>query len=319
MTLSNVPRIVGESRVETANWWRSHGVPLVMLRTLTKSGDLVRTRRGVYATRKAVEESAEGARARHAYLVKSAVAAVGGNTVACYLSAALIHGLDLLKEPPQDVVTLLRPGARQHNRRQSGNIVFRAGAVAPDGDKERRHVIERYGVRVTTAPRTVADLARDLPFIEGVVVADSALKKYGFGRQDYLRVLYACRGWRGAEKARKVIRFADPRAESVFESGFRVRLHEWGFGVPETQVEIPLGARYARVDFLYRKQRTIIEVDGKGKMRENPDYGYRDRVRDQRLRDAGYKVVHVHWGELFGEPDVVIARVHAALAAPGSF
>lgn len=314
-----MPCIIGESKVASVDWWRNHGVPLAMLRALVKSGDLVRTRRGIYATRKAVEESAEGPRAKHAFLVKSAVAAVGDDAVACCSSAALIHGLDMLQDPSEGVVTLLRPGARKRNRGQSGNIVFRAGALIPEGDRERRHVIESYGVRVTTTPRTVVDLARELPFIEGVAIADSALRRYGFRKPDYLRVLYACRGWRGSEKARAVIRFADRKAQSVFESGFRVRLHEWGFGVPETQVVIPLGSTYAQVDFLYPRQRSIIEVDGKGKMRNDPDYSYKDRLRDQRLRDAGYKVAHVHWKELFGTPDVVIARIRKVLAAPSSF
>lgn len=319
VTIGKIPQTVSESRVAKAEWWVKNGVPLSMLRALVRSGDLERTRRGVYATKKAVEEAAEGARAKHAFLVKSAIAFVGDDAVACSSSAALIHGLEMLKEPPEGLVTLLRPDAMRRNRRRTGNIVFRAGALVPDDDVERRHVIESYGVRVTTALRTVADLARELPFIEGVVVADSALRKYSFRKENYLRVLYACRGWRGTEKAREVIRFADPNAESVFESGFRVRLHEWGFGVPETQVVIPLGSTYARVDFLYPKQRAIIEVDGKGKMREDPDYSYKDRRRDQRLRDVGYKIAHVHWAELFGEPEVVIARVRKVLAAPSSF
>lgn len=291
-----------------------------MLRALVRSGDLERTRRGVYATKKAVEEAAEDARAKHAFLVKSAIAFVGDDAVACCSSAALIHGLEMLNDPPDGVVVLLRPDAWKHNRRRTGSIVFRAGALAPDGDEERRHVIESYGVQVTTVLRTVTDLARELPFIEGVVVADSALKKYGFGKKSYLRVLHSCRGWSGVEKAREVIRFGDSKAESVFESVFRVRLRDWGFDPPETQVVIPFfGSTYARVDFLYPRYRTIIEVDGKGKMREDPDYSYRDRLRDQRLRDAGYKIVHVHWAELFGDPGVVIARIRKAFAAPSSF
>lgn len=291
-----------------------------MLRALLHSGDLVRARRGVYATKRAVEESADGARAKHAYLVKSATAAVGDDAVACFWSAALIHGLDMLKDPPEGVVTLLRADARKHNRSRSGTIVFRAGALVPDGDEERRHVTGSYGVRVTTVLRTVTDLARELPFIEGVVVADSALHKYGYGKESYRRVLHSCRGWSGVEKAREVIRFGDSKAESVFESVFRVRLRDWGFDPPETQVVIPFfGSTYARVDFLYPRYRTIIEADGKGKMREDPDYSYRDRLRDQRLRDAGYKIVHVHWGELFGDPEVVIARIRKAFAALSSF
>ena len=41
-------------------------------------------------------------------------------------------------------------------------------------------------------------------------------------------------------------------------------------------------------------------------------------MRDIRLRDAGYKVVHFTWSELFGTPERVIARIRAAFAAPTS-
>lgn len=294
-------------------------MPLPKLRALARSGDLVRTRRGVYATKTAAEEAAEGPRSGHAYLVKSAIAVVGEDAVACCSSAALIHGLEMLADPPADVVTLLRPDAAKHNRRScGGDIVFRAGALVPKGDPERQHVIRSYGVRVTTTPRTVADLARELPFIEGVAVADSALRKYNFWKADYLRILTSCSGWRGLARARDALEFADPKAESVLESALRVRLHEWGFGPPQTQVCLAVGTRSVRVDFLYPEHRTVIEADGMAKMSEE-GANQKQYRRDESLRDAGYKVVHVSWRELFYDPEVVIARIRKAFAAPSVF
>lgn len=41
--------------------------------------------------------------------------------------------------------------------------------------------------------------------------------------------------------------------------------------------------------------------------------------RDRVLRDAGYKVVHFTWRELFESPGVVIDRIRKALAAPAPF
>lgn len=317
MTLSDIPEAISESRVAKAAWWAENGVSRAMLRALVQSGDLVKTRRGVYATKTAVEESAKGPRAKHAYLVKSAIAATGGDTVACCSSAALIHGLELFRDPPEGVITLLRPDAWAHNRKPSGDIVLRSGALVPDGDDERRHVIESYGVRVTSTPRTVADLARTLPFIEGVVVADSALRKYGFRKKEYLHILNACRGWPGAERAREVIRFADRRAESPIESVLRVRLREWGFGPPQIQAGFFLSSGMVTVDFLYEEYKTVIETDGKGKM--GPDYQYERQQRDGRLHDAGYKVVHVTGRELYGHPELVRARIRKAFDAPGPF
>jgi very-short-patch-repair endonuclease len=309
---------VRESRVATADWWDKHGISRTTLRALVRSGDLVRTRHGVYATKAAQDEADADPRAEHAFRVKSAIAVVGQDAVACCSSAALIHGLELLTAPPADVVTLLRPAARERNRRSSGDIVFRAGALVPAGDRERQHVIRSYGVRVTTAPRTVADLARELPLIDGVVVADSALRKFSFWKDAYVRILESCNGWPGLKQARKTLEFADPKAESVLESALRVRLHEWGFAPPETQVPLDVASRSVRVDFLYEEHKTVIEADGTAKLSEENANQKQDR-RDQSLRDAGYKVVHVRWRELFYEPDLVIGRIRRAFAAPSVF
>jgi hypothetical protein len=41
--------------------------------------------------------------------------------------------------------------------------------------------------------------------------------------------------------------------------------------------------------------------------------------RDIRLREAGYKVAHFTWAELFGEPARVIARFRDAFAASSPY
>jgi very-short-patch-repair endonuclease len=41
--------------------------------------------------------------------------------------------------------------------------------------------------------------------------------------------------------------------------------------------------------------------------------------RDIRLREAGYKVVHFTWAEIFGEPARVAARIRGAFAAPSAY
>jgi len=41
--------------------------------------------------------------------------------------------------------------------------------------------------------------------------------------------------------------------------------------------------------------------------------------RDRLLRDAGYKVVHFTWRELFDTPEIVIARIRQALGDMGGW
>jgi len=43
----------------------------------------------------------------------------------------------------------------------------------------------------------------------------------------------------------------------------------------------------------------------------------RQLERDQLLREAGFKVVHFTWRQLFREADRLIARIREAFARPG--
>jgi very-short-patch-repair endonuclease len=311
MTPGDIPDPIRKSRVATVAEWADEGISRQRLRSLIRSGDLVRTRYGVYATRAAIGRAAENRRLAHALAVKSALLCVGADAAASHQSAALILGLELLNDPPQGQVTLTRPDARKRNRGVEADVAFRAGALPP------QHVIQWRTIPVTSTPRTVVDLARTLPYIDAIVVTDSALRKYGFARSRYEAMAAWCARWPGAGQARKVIEFADPAAGSVLESCLRVRLAEWGFPPPETQVPIDTERVTYDVDFLYREQRVIIEADGMAKFREKKDLD-RHYQRRQALEDAGYTMVHVTWHELFGAPEVVIRRIRRALAPRGT-
>jgi hypothetical protein len=162
--------------------------------------------------------------------------------------------------------------------------------------------------------RTVVDLARRSPFIEGVVVADSALHKGKTSKDALNDMLTECVGWPGIQGARRVVEFSDGRSESVLESAARAIFHERGLPAPDLQVWVggEMDPRIGRVDFLWGEYGTIAEADGKAKYKDQQDPAVRQLRRDTRLRDAGFEVVHFTWGELFYETDRVIARILAA-------
>ncbi|HMD94187.1 MAG TPA: DUF559 domain-containing protein [Trebonia sp.] len=281
------------------------------MRTLVRSGDLVRVRYGVYATKQAVI-SAEGSQRRaHALQVAAVVAAVGRDTVASHQSAAAIHGLDLLNQPEQ-LVTLTRPPLRPSNRSQSDGILFHMAELPAE------HVTKLFGIRVTTVSRTVVDLARTSPFKAAVVAADSALRADKTTKAELDHVCAECSQWPGVRQARKVIAFGDCRAESVLESCARVVFHELGLESPELQVTVRGEGFAYRVDFCWGRHRTIAEADGLAKLASRDDILAQFR-RDRLLRDAGYKVVHFTWRELFDTPEAVVARVRTAFAATTPF
>jgi hypothetical protein len=125
-------------------------------------------------------------------------------------------------------------------------------------------------------PRTVVDLARALPFAEGVAVADSALHATLTSQGELSTIIADCPRWPGIQRARDVIAFSDSRSESVLESLGRAAFHQSGLPPPDLQVWIgDDGEVIGRVDFLWRRYRTIGEADGAFK------YQTPDRARAQ--------------------------------------
>ena len=67
------------------------------------------------------------------------------------------------------------------------------------------------------------------------------------------------------------------------------------------------------VDLLWPRERLVVEFDGFGYHSSRRSFE-RDRLRDQRLVAAGYRVIRVTARQLDRTPEAVLARVAAALA-----
>jgi very-short-patch-repair endonuclease len=308
VTASNPLATLNKAAVLTVAEWRVLGISDSHLRSLVRSGYLVRIRRGVYATRQAIRFSQQdGHGGAHALLAVSAQRVVRGSVISHH-SAARLYEMDLLNPPQEHVVTLtLRPGRRGYSRGpgQSGVVTHRASL--PDN-----HVRKLSGALVTTPERTVIDVARASSFMQGVVVADSALRK----ELTYITRLEdmadACQHWPGAALAARVAQFANPLAESVFESCARVVFHEKGLDPPELQAQF-LGGRF-RVDFCWEQYKVIAEADGLDKYVDDPRRRVANQTRrDNELRRLGYEVVHFTWAELFENPEKVVADIIRAM------
>ena len=79
-----------------------------------------------------------------------------------------MYGLGLVGRPESVAEITRAPGDRGSRTGDLGVLVHIAALPA-------EHVVSYRGVLLTSVPRTVIDLARTLPFAEGVAVADSAL------------------------------------------------------------------------------------------------------------------------------------------------
>jgi len=303
-------KAISRREIATTAQWAARGVSAERLRQLVRTGDLVPLRRGVYARADSLASSADDPARVHALRVAAALLPARALACASHQSAAILHGLDLLERPQESLVTLTRPPHVRGSRAGGNDLKVHAATLSPG------HVTKHYGLPVTSVARTVIDLARALPFQHGVVVADSALHARKTTHDELDLVLAACSAWPGGERARHVVAFSDHRAESVLESCARVTFDERGLPPPELQVDIGDDQIIGRVDFYWGQYLTIAEADG---MIKYADAGraVRQLERDQLLREAGFKVVHFTWRQLFRETDRLIARIREAFARPG--
>lgn len=165
------------------------------------------------------------------------------------------------------------------------------------------------GIRVTTATRTILDLARVLrirPLEQMIaeaerlgVVEKSVLAQRARARPDR-RGMGALLGLLATDVA-----FVRSEAEAVFLAMLRrarVRL-------PETNVRV----EGYEVDFLWRAARVVVEIDGYAYHRSQRAFE-RDHQRDRDLGSAGFLVLRFTWHQLREEPEAVIFRLGRALA-----
>ncbi|MFL6054395.1 MAG: type IV toxin-antitoxin system AbiEi family antitoxin domain-containing protein [Actinoallomurus sp.] len=263
------------------------------IRDRLAAGIWLARRRGVYVTR--VLWEAADVVGRHAIDVAAAILSFRRKDAAgSHGSAARIYGIETLR-PPLDAVTLTRP-RQAPGRGQPRGIRVERAALPPD------HVRLERGMALTTPARTVVDLARTLPFREGVVVADSALFLPRAGRESLIRVAEDCGRWPGIERARAVIDFAHPRARSPFESITRVMFAEQGLPTPEVGVLVGEDDQiFTEVDFLWAEHRTIAEADGLLKYTD-PERLRIEKLKQERLEEMGFTVVRLTWRQVTEHP-----------------
>ena len=168
-------------------------------------------------------------------------------------------------------------------RRRDGIRLHRCPSLEPE------QLTRRLGIPVTTPARTISDLRRAVP-------------------PDQLR-----RAIRQAE----VLGLATGLGEPV--DGTRSEL-EWRFlrlcrraGLPAPEVNVRIGS--LTVDFLWRRERLIVETDGYRYHRGQQAFED-DRERDLRLRALGFAVLRFSYRQVRDKPGLVAAGLRTALQAP---
>lgn len=207
--------------------------------------------------------------------------------VVSHTTAGLLHGFPYLDEPSEATLTVERAC-----RGLAG--IYVATLTSAD-------VTCHEGLPITTPVRTLVDLLRTAPSRAAAQALADGVLHHHIRLDNVGGVLARCVGWPGIRQAREAWTFADRRPESPLESRHRVLFRDADLPAPELQAQIDdaSGRRVARVDFLFREERTIVESDGKVKYvaeadepdRDPDEVLWREKLREDRLRDLGFEVV----------------------------
>jgi Protein of unknown function (DUF559) len=295
------------------------GLSARRIRRMVENGSLCRLRPGIYVpatTVTALVRKARDERARRAgeqlLRLAAALAATGPRSAGSHRSAGQLFGLGLVGRDLERVTEITRAPGDQGGHTARLGVRVHVAALPAD------HVVSHRGVLLTSVPRTVIDLARALPFPEGVAVADSALHARLTSKSELATVVADCPRWPGLQRARAVTAFSDARSESVLESLSRVVFHQAGLPPPDLQVWLGDDDDViGRVDFLWRRYRTVGEADGAIKY-ETPARARTQLERDARLRAAGYEVVHFTWPDITRAPAQVVDSIQVAFRRSGA-
>lgn len=231
-------------------------------------------------------------------------AVLGLNGCASGASAASVWGIELVEDSATRDVTV---GRNRGGATWPGTTVRRRDLAVEDCT-----VVD--GLRVTTALRTVLDLARALPLDEAVAAADSALRRELVTVEQLVAAVAATPAARGRPDLVRVVALVDRESGSVLESLCRVLLVLAGLAPPETQYVVRGrdGRFVGRVDFAWPDARLVVEVDGFAFHSEREQYRA-DRRRGNALVLSGWRVLRFGWEDVRHHPDLLVEQVRAAL------
>jgi len=233
----------------------------------------------------------------------AAVLAVGPEAVLSHHSAAALWRIRPSSRSITDVTTPQKSrswkGIRRHHK-----------ALPLD------EIAVKEGIPVTSAPRTIFDLAAT----EDVDTVASLLREAEFlelwDRLSLWDLVERYPGRRGVRKVRVALERlkSEPpgRKRSKLEERFApfLRLHH--LPLPRFNDWILLGPKRYQVDCHWPGTGQIVELDGWQGHKTRTAFR-EDRARDRALRVAGYSVTRLTWSQLEDEPEAVAADLRVLL------
>jgi hypothetical protein len=293
------------------------GVSRKQLRTLVHAGEVEHLRFNCYAL------AHSSVTDRHDYLTRvSAALSRRWNAVGSHESAAAALGLPKPTFTPwrSHLVVVSNPGKRVRERR---------GILELDMPRDAESEVRTAWGPVTGLPRTAYELAASRPLRESLIVADAvarrladtddrwALSQPRTRRAVRDRMIRLAENWTDPtnhQQALAVLRMADPAADSPAESFARAVIIT--AGLPPPRVGAPVqgdeGQQYF-ADLSWEGPMVIAEVDGIEKYGD-PDALLKEKMREDALRRAGWRVVRWTGRESVADPRLILRRLPADVA-----
>jgi very-short-patch-repair endonuclease len=238
----------------------------------------------------------------------AAVLAAGPGAALSHRSAAALQELRATDRAKIDVIV-----ARESTRNIDGVQVHRSRTLTP------ADITIVDGIPCTTVARTLLDLGAVIPTRALERAVEQAEVQHVLDGRAIQDQLQRNPRTRGAQRLRAVMADHDDTAaptESELEERLFVVLRRGDLPLPERQVHIDPGDGEppVRVDFAWRAQKLVVETDG-GRYHRTQRAFESDRRRDQRLTQAGWRVIRITWRQLRDEPERIL-RMFETLLSP---
>lgn len=181
-------------------------------------------------------------------------------------------------------------------------------------------ITEHRGIRVTTVPRTLLDLAEVRPRHEVEKAINEGEHQRLLDTLSLADVVERHPGKRGIAKVRGILaeaRIGVDVTRSEFEDAFLRFIRRSRLPRPAVNAPVDTARRTYECDMVWRDRRLIVELDGygaHGTRRRFED----DRARDRALRVAGWQVVRVTPRQLRRERAALRADLASLLLPPTS-
>lgn len=281
--------------------WRTQelldlGVGKRSIAALVEAGTLIRLRHGCYIRGSVWMKQSPGLRSlqlihAHAHGTRTTSA---GTFRYSHTSAARLFGLYLWNVDNRIHLTQrTQPSGDRHGR----DVVCHTADVA---ETDRAMV---KGLRTTTLERTAVDCGLLLPYRQGLILMDHALR-LGADKIKLDAEAAGLDGRRGIRNLRRVLAAADPRSESPGETLARDVISRLRIPAPEPQVEVMTRRGRYRLDLAWKQRKVALEFDGKTKYfdyRPTEQVLFEERQREKALTEDGWTVIRIEWKDLFRE------------------